>query len=100
MRSQSHRARSFCAITGAQRSDVVSPAVRSGPFLLQCGPRSQKDGSQLELNTNVTADVAIAPDDLADILRTAIERRSDHRAFAAVQRRERAARREPPDSLG
>jgi hypothetical protein len=37
---------------------------------------------------------AIAPDDLANILRSAIEARTDRRAYASVLRHERAARRE------
>jgi hypothetical protein len=43
---------------------------------------------------------AIAPDDLANILRTAIEERIDPRAYATVLRRERVARRELVSRLG
>jgi hypothetical protein len=43
---------------------------------------------------------AIASDDLADILRTAIETRIDRGAFTRVLQRERMARRELLDRLG
>jgi len=43
---------------------------------------------------------AIAPDDLADILRTAIESRIDRDAFADVLAREEVARQELLDRFG
>jgi hypothetical protein len=75
---------------------AVTPAQIAAYSLPTAPP---KPGDRRAFHGRTCHAETIAPDVLADILRTAIDARTDRRALVTVQRRERAARRELPDRL-